>query len=107
LYGVFTPVSPALGVILDFYFESPVNLNNYLKPIIQKGAKNTINITNKTFISQSLYLPCDLAEQKVIAKIITSKRSEIDLLEKIKEKYVLEKKGLMQKLLTGRIRVRV
>ena len=107
LYGIFTPVSFALGTILDFYFESPANAINYLKPIIHKGAKNTINITNQTFISQSLLLPCDPAEQKAIAKIITSKRAEIDLLERIKEKYVLEKKGLMQKLLTGKIRVRI
>jgi hypothetical protein len=40
-----------IGFILDSYFESNINTCNYLKPIIQKGAKNTINITNTTFIT--------------------------------------------------------
>jgi len=106
LYGVFTPATFELGTIIDFYFESSVNAVNYLRPIIQKGAKNTINITNKTFLSRSLLLPCDVMEQKVIAKIITTKREEIKLLEEIREKYKQQKKGLMQKLLTGKTRVK-
>lgn len=107
LYGVFTPASFAVGTIIECYFESSVNLNNYLKPIIHKGAKNTINITNTIFASESLLLPSNPEEQMVLAKIIDMKRKEIDLLEKIRNKYVLEKKGLMQKLLIGAIRVRV
>ena len=50
LYGVFTPETPALGYILDAYFESSANTINYLSSIVQKGAKNTINITNDTFL---------------------------------------------------------
>ena len=38
LYGVFTPDYPELGIWLDCYFEAPENTNNYLHPIIQKGA---------------------------------------------------------------------
>jgi len=106
LYGVFTPSSFELGTIIDCYFESAVNANNYLRPIIQKGAKNTINITNKTFLSGHLLLPLDSEEQKVIAKIISTKRREIELLEEIKEKHTQHKRGLMQKLLTGKIRVK-
>jgi type I restriction enzyme S subunit len=107
LYGVFTPASFALGTILDCYFESYVNANNYLRPIIHKGAKNTINITNKTFVSQSLVLPSELKDQKAVARIILIKRKEIELLEQLKEKYVQQKTGLMQKLLTGKIRVKL
>jgi len=106
LYGVFTPVTFELGTIIDFYFESAVNARNYLRPIIQKGAKNTINITNNTFLSGVLLLPEDIAEQKVISKIIITKRGEIRLLEEIRKKYTQQKKGLMQKLLTGKIRVK-
>ena len=52
LYGVFTPETYDLGYILNDYFESNANTFNYLHPIVQKGAKNTMNITNKTFLSR-------------------------------------------------------
>ena len=59
LYGVFTPVTFGLGYFLHTYFQSAICARNYLLPIVQKGAKNTINITNDTFISSKLYLPLD------------------------------------------------
>jgi type I restriction enzyme M protein len=70
LYGVFTPETPFLGTILDAYFESKANTNNYLYPIVQKGAKNTLNITNKTFLSRKLILPKSHQEQEMIATLL-------------------------------------
>lgn len=107
LYGVFTPSSYALGYILDAYFSYPINMNNYLRPIIQKGAKNTINITNKTFLSRSLFLPTDISEQQAIANVLSTADDEIDLLNKKLILFKEQKKGLMQQLLTGNIRVKV
>ncbi|MGC2064202.1 MAG: restriction endonuclease subunit S, partial [Thermodesulfovibrionales bacterium] len=107
LYGVFTPTSVHLGTILDCYFESDINTGNYLRPLIQKGAKNTMNITNQTFLSGSLDLPTDSKEQKAIAEIIDIARQEIDFLKKQAEAYRKQKRGLMQKLLTGQWRVGV
>ena len=66
LYGVFTPLTFGLGYFLHTYFQSAICARNYLLPIVQKGAKNTINITNDTFISSKLYLPLDVEEQKAI-----------------------------------------
>ena len=54
LYGVFTPMTFGLGYFLHTYFQSAICAQNYLLPIVQKGAKNTINITNDTFISSKL-----------------------------------------------------
>jgi len=105
LYGVFTPKTFNLGVILNFYFSSPQRARNYLFPIIQKGAKNTIAMTNKTFMSKTLYLPEDETDQKSIAEYVITAQKEIDLLKKIADKYKEQKKGLMQKLLTGEWRV--
>jgi type I restriction enzyme S subunit len=107
LYGVFTPRSQQLGTFLGLYFESPVRTRNYLYPIIQKGAKNTINITNSTFLSNSLYLPSCDEETKAIADILNAARQEIDLLKKQAEAFRRQKRGLMQKLLTGEWRVKV
>ena len=57
LYGVYMPVNDYIGVILHFYFMQPSNVFNYLHPLIQKGAKNTINITNERFLKNSIPLP--------------------------------------------------
>ena len=105
LYGVFKPITYALGYILHCYFEIPINTNNYLNPIIQKGAKNTINISNITFLSNKLLLPMDEKEQTAIAEILSTADKEIELLKKDIEQEKLKKKSLMQLLLTGIVRV--
>ena len=106
LYGVFTPKTFELGAILDFYFSSPINANNYLRPVAQKGAKNTINITNKKFLSAKLRLPIGVKEQKKIAQFVQTTKKEMAVLEEILENYKKQKQGLMQKLLTGQWRVK-
>ncbi len=107
LYGVFTPLTFGLGYFLHTYFQSAICARNYLLPIVQKGAKNTINITNDTFISSKLYLPLDVEEQKAIADTFIAADREIDLLRQDIEQEKQKKKALMQLLLTGIVRVNV
>ena len=106
LYGVFTPVTFGLGYFLHTYFQSAICARNYLLPIVQKGAKNTINITNDTFISSKLYLPLDAEEQTAIADTFIAADREIDLLRQDIEQEKQKKKALMQLLLTGIVRVK-
>lgn len=98
LYAVYTPVTPYLGYILDSYFESPANTNNYLSSLVQKGAKNTINITNDTFVSKFVCLPTDPVEQQKIASCLSAMddliAAQAEKVEALKEK----KTGLMQQL---------
>ncbi len=105
LYGVFTPETDDLGVILDAYFESPILTGNYLRPLVQKGAKNTIAITNKRFLEGYLRLPRDPDEQKAIADVVRPAREELDALHRQRAALKRQKRGLMQKLLTGEWRV--
>lgn len=98
LYAVYSPINKYVGYIIDSYFESPERTNNYLASLIQKGAKNTINITNDTFVSKRVCLPSDPSEQQKIAECL----SEMDNLiaaqgqkvEVLKEK----KRGMMQQM---------
>ena len=106
LYGVFTPMTFGLGYFLHTYFQSAICAQNYLLPIVQKVAKNTINITNDTFISSKLYLPLDVEEQKAIADTFIAADREIDLLRQDIEQEKQKKKALMQLLLTGIARVK-
>ena len=57
LYGVYRPVNDYVGIYLHLYFKSPVNTKNYLHRLIQKGAKNTINITNQHFLDNKILIP--------------------------------------------------
>lgn len=105
LYGVFTPKTMQLGTFLDFYFESPARTNNYLRPIIQKGTKNTINITNETFLSNTLFLPSDGAEIDAIVRILETARREIETLKQQADAYQRRRQGLAAQLLTGKVRI--
>lgn len=107
LYGVFTPTTRALGVILDALFESPIAVRNYLHPLVQKGAKNTIAITNRRFLEGKLHLPMDPAEQSAIAEVVEVSQAELSGIEAEIDALTRQKRGLMQKLLTGEWRVKV
>ena len=105
LYGIYEPVCYEMGYLLHTYFSYAANCSNYLLPIIQKGAKNTINITNDVFVSNKLYLPMEQGEQKALAEIFITADSEIELLRQSIEQEKQKKKALMQLLLTGVVRV--
>lgn len=79
-------------------------LTDYFKSQGQPGTQVNLNtaIVEKAIIA----LP-KLEEQQKIAEILSSVDDQIDIYEKEKEKYEELKKGLMQQLLTGKIRVKV
>jgi type I restriction enzyme S subunit len=105
LYGVFKPQNNNLGYIIYSFFQSKNNVYNFLHPIVQKGAKNTINISNETFLSQKLILPMDIEEQSELANFLSQMNKEIELLQQQLEQIKLEKKAMMQLLLSGAVRV--
>lgn len=98
LYGVFSPETIALGTILEAYFESPANTKIYLDPLVQKGAKNTINIRNSKFLSGALILPENKEEQKKIADCLSSIADRITAETQKLDTLKAHKKGLMQQL---------
>jgi len=57
------------------------------------------------FLLLQIKVPKTLEEQKQIAKTLNLAQREIELLKKLAEKQKLQKRGLMQKLLTGEWRV--
>ncbi len=98
LYGVFTPNNQYIGYIIHSIFESAIRLNNYLSPLIQKGAKNTIQISNDTFISKEILLPDNEDEQRKIADCLSSIDALIKAAENKIDELKAHKKGLMQQL---------
>ena len=99
LYCVFTPKTYALGYLLHEYFNSAVSTFNYLNPLVQKGAKNTMNINNETFLNgASILLPMDEIEQEKIYKFLLSIDKKINLENELLTQYENQKKYLLQNL---------
>ena len=98
LYGVYKPINEEIGVILHFYFIQPNNAFNYLHPLIQKGAKNTINITNERFLENSVPLPITEDEAIYIANALTRIQEKIDIEKRLLQSYVKEKQYLLRQM---------
>ena len=64
-----------------------------------------LGINRKTVEEQTVIIPTDIEEQIRITNIISDMDSEIEQLEIKKDKYLMIKNGMMQKLLTGEIRL--
>ncbi|MEZ4890793.1 MAG: restriction endonuclease subunit S [Crocinitomicaceae bacterium] len=99
LYCVFKPQTYALGYILHEYFNSAINTLNYLSPLVQKGAKNTMNINNDTFMNGArLLLPTDEKEQEKIANFLSALDEKINRTQTQIEQTERWKKGLLQQM---------
>ncbi|OUO83594.1 restriction endonuclease subunit S [Bacteroides sp. An269] len=98
LYGVYKPIDDNIGVILHFYFMQPNNAFNYLHPLIQKGAKNTINITNTRFLENSIPLPKTEDEAVYIANALTRIQTKIDIEKSLLRSYEREKQYLLRQM---------
>ena len=98
LYGVFSPSNQYIGYMIQSYFESSTRTNNYLAPIVQKGAKNTIQISNDVFLSQNVCLPSNENEQRKIAECLSAMDETINAYTKKVSLLGQYKKGLMQQM---------
>lgn len=79
-----------------------VSFNQHVKKETQGGTR--LSLKYKSLKDFLVLLP-PLEEQKAIAEVLNTADSEIHLLEKELESLKLQKKGLMQLLLTGIVRV--
>ncbi|MBE6141331.1 MAG: hypothetical protein E7175_00550 [Erysipelotrichaceae bacterium] len=96
LYGIYEPKTMAVGNYLHYYFLNPINTNNYLHPLVNKGAKNTMNITNQRFLDGKIAFPESYIESLV--GFLSSIKTKFDFNVKLLEKYQLQKKYLLDNL---------
>lgn len=83
-------------------------LDKYLKKRIaqEKNEGNTPYIVLSTLQDMKIVLPNSLAEQKKIAQVLSVCDKEIELLKSKFQCLKTQKKGLMQRLLNGEVRVK-
>lgn len=102
----YTVLRPKLEIDDDFYrhfFKSYLFIEKYLS-IAVIGIRDGKQISIPDFMTVKIPLP-PISEQKQIAAILTTASQEIDLLKKQAGAHRRQKRGLMQKLLTGEWRV--
>ena len=97
LYGVYNPISDDVAIYLHYYFCSPLNAQNYLHKLIQKGAKNTINITNQRFLQNCIPLP-DKKTLEGFVKLTTTVSTKLKLEKSLLEKLQKQKRYLLTQM---------
>ncbi|MFD2144322.1 restriction endonuclease subunit S [Mucilaginibacter antarcticus] len=102
-YTVLKPILPIVDEFYKHYFKSYDFIGHLAVAVI--GIRDGKQVSYEDFSLLKLPYP-DVGEQKAIAEIIEKAVYEVNLYEKKLAQLQLEKKGLMQKLLTGEIRVK-
>jgi type I restriction enzyme S subunit len=71
LYAVYNTTDKGNANFIQVFFDEEVSLNNYLRPLVNKGAKNTLLISDSTAISGMVTFP-KIEEQRAIADFFVS-----------------------------------
>lgn len=103
----YTVLRPKIELSSDFYrlfFKSYIFIEKYLNLAVI-GIRDGKQISIPDFLSIKIPVP-PLEQQKEIAETLSVCQHEIDLLKQLADKYKTQKRGLMQKMLTGEWRVK-
>lgn len=98
LYAIFNCKNNVNPNFVQYYFESDKNLNDYLHPIVNIGAKHDMKISDENSLSGIVVFP-PLSEQEKIAEILSTQDRVIELKEKLIAEKQSQKKYLMSVLL--------
>ena len=92
LYAVYLPNENLFPGFVERYFENDLRLNSYLKPLVNKGAKNDMKVSDENALLGNVIFP-KLEEQIAISdyftnldKFIQSHKDKISQLETMKKK---------------------
>ncbi|MCT4645771.1 MAG: restriction endonuclease subunit S [Carboxylicivirga sp.] len=103
--GVFVirPIEQSFYPEYFYYILMSNHFNEYLNQLV---AGSTItHLYQKDFVNYKFPVPPTIEEQKGIAQVLSDIDKEIEQLEQKLNKYKQAKQGLMQQLLTGKIRL--
>jgi len=104
-YTILTPVKGKVdGVFMSYLFKQPPVIDLFRR-YSQGLVSDTLNLKYTNFAQIKLNIPPSVEEQKMIANVFVEIDKEIDLMQKEAALYQKQKKGLMQQLLTGKVRV--
>jgi type I restriction enzyme S subunit len=105
-YTVVTPKINADSIFFSYLFKMPKMTNLFWRNS-QGLVDDTLNCKFKDFSIVKVKLPQAKEEQTAIAQVLQAADKEISLLKAKAEKLREQKKGLMQQLLTGKVRLKI
>lgn len=97
LYAIYDAKENVCADYIHYYFEPSYRINNYLLPLINKGAKNTMNISDEMALTGCITIP-SYDEQKKISEYLKSLDSQIALLSQQLEKLQQIKSACLDKM---------
>ena len=104
LYAVYNVKEEnAHGEFIEHYFSLDENTNRYLRPLVKKGAKNDMKISNAYVLHDKIFVP-SVAEQKKITIFLNTLDKKIEQLKQKKSLLEEYKKGIMQKIFAQELR---
>lgn len=95
LYGVYDVID-ADPSFVQYHFESIPRLNNYFRPLVNKGAKNTLLISDEDAVSGEVYFPAVLEQRKIgfffhsLDALIVGREKALEKLEALKKSMLLK-----------------
>lgn len=98
LYAVFNTKENVDPTYIHYYFEPKFRINKYLYPLVNKGAKNTMNVSDDTTLDGFVYIPSSEAEQHQIASYFRNLDIQISEQEKRLEKLKQIKAACLDKM---------
>lgn len=107
--GVLSPMYVVFGLDAKFihsdflfYWLQTKEANKKIRAATQGSVRESVNFND--FANLTIPFP-EMKTQEDIISNLTQLKQELDIIKKIKENLMMQKKGLMQKLLTGNWRV--
>lgn len=104
-YTIVTPIKDKVDALFMSYLFKHPPVVDLFRRYSQGLVSDTLNLKFKNFGQIKISIPPSIEEQQKIASVFTEIDKEIALLKEEVTMYRKQKKGLMQKLLTGKIRV--
>ena len=94
LYAIYKINNGSNGVFVEYYFDDNLRLNKYLKPLVNKGAKNDMKVTDENVLKGDVIFP-SLPEQTAIGSffqdidhLISLQRCRLEVLKEQKKTYL-------------------
>ena len=91
LYAVYKPKQSANPEFVQIYFEQDARMNNYMHPLVNKGAKNDMKVSAENALKGQIVFP-DIEEQRTISEFFRNLDTLITLHQREHIKPILEVK---------------
>lgn len=98
LYAVYVPMDWVSAKFINYYFEPSFRMNKYIHPLVNKGAKNDMKVSDENVLKGNIFIPKEKEEQDKIATYFSSLDKQIFLQEARLEKLKHIKSACLDKM---------